>query len=324
MLENHASIKEGVGVPCPLGPKCKVPGYHLNHQRLEALRRYGLANFRASTSQTPLRSLDVDHLSEIDSDRFQLFTMKPVCVCCWEPISKSKSEIGGGIEANTDTDIDDSNGGSIQRLHSLSIEEAGDVSIPRTQRSTANNDSPTVTLSCSHTVHNRCLLSTVRRQRLTEPPEQYLHCPYSPLCAAMLAESDLSSLSGDSNEITIDELEKLRALVFKPVVDLEDTTDAFIIATTKACPNQACRMRVTHYHGHSCHHIMPTPFCNSCQRYACVHGKRGCPGCGLHYCYRCEQTEVLVLFHLKNHYSNKPTSPELTDILNCTGTKHCS
>jgi hypothetical protein len=40
--------------------------------------------------------------------------------------------------------------------------------------------------------------------------------------------------------------------------------------TSKACPN--CGMRITHYHGHDCHHIAPG---------------EGCPGCKQHFCYVC-------------------------------------
>ena len=50
----------------------------------------------------------------------------------------------------------------------------------------------------------------------------------------------------------------------------ETATRAFIRATSKACPQ--CSMRITHSHGHACHHIMPG---------------RGCPNCGTHFCYKC-------------------------------------
>ena len=47
-------------------------------------------------------------------------------------------------------------------------------------------------------------------------------------------------------------------------------TDAYIDATSKACPR--CGFRISHYHGHACHHIRPGT---------------GCTNCGHHFCYRC-------------------------------------
>ena len=47
-------------------------------------------------------------------------------------------------------------------------------------------------------------------------------------------------------------------------------TTAAIAATTKPCPK--CGAGVSHYHGHSCHHISPSG---------------GCPSCGQHFCYSC-------------------------------------
>ena len=50
-------------------------------------------------------------------------------------------------------------------------------------------------------------------------------------------------------------------------------TDALLDKTSKACPN--CGIRISHYHGHECHHIKPGT---------------GCPGCGHHFCYMCLHT----------------------------------
>eukprot|EP01087_Luapelamoeba_hula_P020244 TRINITY_DN687_c0_g2_i3.p1 TRINITY_DN687_c0_g2~~TRINITY_DN687_c0_g2_i3.p1 ORF type:complete len:755 (+),score=45.93 TRINITY_DN687_c0_g2_i3:109-2373(+) len=47
-------------------------------------------------------------------------------------------------------------------------------------------------------------------------------------------------------------------------------TNALILDTAKRCPS--CRIAVTHYRNHGCHHIAPG---------------RGCPGCGHHFCYAC-------------------------------------
>ena len=47
-------------------------------------------------------------------------------------------------------------------------------------------------------------------------------------------------------------------------------TTTAIAATTKPCPK--CGAGVSHYHGHSCHHISPSG---------------GCPSCGQHFCYSC-------------------------------------
>jgi hypothetical protein len=61
----------------------------------------------------------------------------------------------------------------------------------------------------------------------------------------------------------------------EPLLDPKATeamlTDIFIQMTTKPCPN--CSARVSHYHGHGCHHI------------------RGCPSCKMHFCYKCGETE---------------------------------
>ena len=50
-----------------------------------------------------------------------------------------------------------------------------------------------------------------------------------------------------------------------------DVTERNILATTKACPN--CDFRITHWHGHHCHHISPST--------------KGCPNCHCHWCYSC-------------------------------------
>lgn len=48
-------------------------------------------------------------------------------------------------------------------------------------------------------------------------------------------------------------------------------SEALINVTTKPCPK--CGFRVSHWHGHSCHHISPET--------------RGCPQCHTHWCYSC-------------------------------------
>mmetsp|Transcript_53774 Transcript_53774/g.117340 ORF Transcript_53774/g.117340 Transcript_53774/m.117340 type:complete len:794 (+) Transcript_53774:191-2572(+) len=51
----------------------------------------------------------------------------------------------------------------------------------------------------------------------------------------------------------------------------DDATQAYINATSKKCPN--CPQRISHYHGHDCHHISPQT--------------DGCPSCNQHFCYVC-------------------------------------
>ena len=51
----------------------------------------------------------------------------------------------------------------------------------------------------------------------------------------------------------------------------QNKNQAFIEATTMPCPN--CNYRITHYHGHECHHISPMT--------------EGCPNCKTHWCYAC-------------------------------------
>ena len=48
---------------------------------------------------------------------------------------------------------------------------------------------------------------------------------------------------------------------------------AYIRATSKACPNKSCGCRISHFHGHACHHISPKT--------------NGCPTCHQHFCYVC-------------------------------------
>ena len=58
--------------------------------------------------------------------------------------------------------------------------------------------------------------------------------------------------------------------------DREPASRALIEATTKACPT--CGFRVSHYHGHACHHILPG-------------SPGGCPQCHTHFCYACLSTD---------------------------------
>ena len=51
----------------------------------------------------------------------------------------------------------------------------------------------------------------------------------------------------------------------------QNKNQALIEATTMPCPN--CNFRVTHWHGHECHHISPST--------------SGCPNCQTHWCYAC-------------------------------------
>ena len=50
-------------------------------------------------------------------------------------------------------------------------------------------------------------------------------------------------------------------------------TLAYIQLTTRKCPNPQCGERVSHFHGHGCHHISPM--------------SDGCPSCHTHFCYIC-------------------------------------
>jgi len=50
----------------------------------------------------------------------------------------------------------------------------------------------------------------------------------------------------------------------------DQATADVIQASSRACPN--CDQRITHYHGHGCHHIAPGT---------------GCPNCKQHFCYVC-------------------------------------
>ena len=53
----------------------------------------------------------------------------------------------------------------------------------------------------------------------------------------------------------------------------ERASAAFIALTSKRCPNPRCSQRLSHFHGHACHHIAPAT--------------DGCPSCHQHFCYVC-------------------------------------
>eukprot|EP00811_Abedinium_folium_P004096 NODE_1376_length_2500_cov_27.116308.p1 GENE.NODE_1376_length_2500_cov_27.116308~~NODE_1376_length_2500_cov_27.116308.p1 ORF type:complete len:740 (-),score=109.79 NODE_1376_length_2500_cov_27.116308:279-2273(-) len=88
----------------------------------------------------------------------------------------------------------------------------------------------------------------------------HLHCPY---CNRDSCNRCKIKWHG---AITCEEAEAISAAAL-----VNSHQDVSIIdATTKACPK--CKARITHYHGHGCHHIKP--------------GK-GCSNCGFHFCYCC-------------------------------------
>jgi hypothetical protein len=64
---------------------------------------------------------------------------------------------------------------------------------------------------------------------------------------ALTANGSNSKISGDN----------------QPPQEQIDSTDVFIAATTKACPT--CKFSITHWHGHSCHHITPAGGCPKCK-----------------------------------------------------------
>mmetsp|Transcript_39671 Transcript_39671/g.104725 ORF Transcript_39671/g.104725 Transcript_39671/m.104725 type:complete len:556 (+) Transcript_39671:3-1670(+) len=53
----------------------------------------------------------------------------------------------------------------------------------------------------------------------------------------------------------------------------ERASAVLIELTSKECPNPTCQQRITHWHGHACHHIAPST--------------GGCPACRQHFCYVC-------------------------------------
>jgi len=72
--------------------------------------------------------------------------------------------------------------------------------------------------------------------------------------------------------------------------------DMFLIeATTKPCPN--CSFRISHYHGHACHHIRPGTGCLNCGHhfcYSCLRAGRSCSRCRL-YCQNEGILENLIM-----------------------------
>lgn len=65
---------------------------------------------------------------------------------------------------------------------------------------------------------------------------------------------------------------------------------AYIRATSKECPNPACRQPISHFHGHACHHISPS--------------SDGCPSCHTHFCFVClrRHTRTGVGAYRRNHF----------------------
>ena len=57
----------------------------------------------------------------------------------------------------------------------------------------------------------------------------------------------------------------------------DQESQRFVVATSKPCPS--CSTPLSHFHGHSCHHISPV-------------GERGggCPACHVHFCFACLST----------------------------------
>lgn len=70
--------------------------------------------------------------------------------------------------------------------------------------------------------------------------------------------------------LTCEEVRQMRRSSDAGGVGLEKLNNRIIDAITKACPN--CGFRISHYHGHGCHHIAPGT---------------GCLNCGQHFCYSC-------------------------------------
>jgi len=63
----------------------------------------------------------------------------------------------------------------------------------------------------------------------------------------------------------------------------ERASAALIKLTSKPCPNRSCRQRISHFHGHGCHHISPnTGGCQACHQHFCFVCLRphGAPGSG--------------------------------------------
>jgi hypothetical protein len=74
-------------------------------------------------------------------------------------------------------------------------------------------------------------------------------------------EEEKGSSSVTASEV-VDGNEEKRKMAAKVNKELE-MTGVYITATTKACPS--CQFRVTHWHGHSCHHIQPSGGCPKCK-----------------------------------------------------------
>ena len=71
---------------------------------------------------------------------------------------------------------------------------------------------------------------------------------------SLLTESGPPSISISSKGIAGDDTQPAETV---------DFNNDFIEATSKPCPE--CRFRVTHWHGHACHHIAPSGGCPRCK-----------------------------------------------------------
>ena len=105
------------------------------------------------------------------------------------------------------------------------------------------------------------------------------------VATGVLNSTDAVSLESlvDTRDLQASEIVKLKALCAGVKAAQDDSTAvahssvdatmAYTKATTKKCPNPACGLPQTLYHGHYCHHV-----------------REGCYRCKTHFCYCCLAT----------------------------------
>ena len=157
-------------------------------------------------------------------------------------------------------------------------------------------------LKCGCLVHRNCLVQYLRAKlgdkaavlSTSEGLNRFcVSCPYAvagtcksaevinAISMATLEQLAVHSGAPNSDEILsheeiarvrrwLDEVPESNQSNSSSVGAAADSSDLYIRATTKPCPS--CGLRVTHWHGHSCHHIQPSG---------------GCPKCKVPFCYKC-------------------------------------
>ena len=153
-----------------------------------------------------------------------------------------------------------------------------------------------IRLGCTCLIHLGCLNQYIRsKESEVWVKNGGIPCPYGKECphsgeyflepmdvqklvnyehrmpAAIKGEMEMTELV---TQETVDNIQRWIDEGKEYMKQVDETTDSFIMLTTKPCPS--CGFRATHFHGHACHHISP-------------YG--GCANCRTEFCYVCLSTK---------------------------------